>query len=317
MFKRASFQYITPGSAEAFSSKSNLRRQHAGALSEKEADRVLSSTFSYPLHRQRRKPRILNPFFMYYRRQQLQVDLFEMRELAKENDGVKYLSAAIDGASKRLFVRGLKDKTAASSLKAIKSILKEMKSFPLTFFADKGGEYRNSAVRAFLKSHGITIVHNKSQMKAAIIERAGRSLEKMLYAYMTQNNTRRYIDVLQQLVHSYNTRVHSSLNGMTPMEADLPENRHRLISALGEKYADAVRARDRKRKTFQVNDVVRIEKERTKFTRSYNEQFSRELFRIVKIERRMPIETYNLMSLTDGEVLDGSWYASELALVTI
>ena len=315
MIKRAAVQYITPGNPSAFAGKRTVYNHHRGRLRMADTDRILSSNFAYTLHRQRRKPKFRNPFFMYVRRQQLQLDLFDMQEFSKSNDGVKYLNAGIDCATKRLFVRGMPDKTAASSLSAIKSIVEEMQDRPSTVLMDAGKEFQNILVRQYMASQGIKIIRSHSEVKASIIERLGRSLQRLLYTYMTENTTRRYIDKLQDLVQSYNTRPHRT-HGMTPLEADLHENRHRLITALGENYAKVVRARNQKRKTFKVGDIVRIQMEVNKFTRSYKEQFSRELFRVVGIERRMPIETYNLESVDDEETLLGSWYASELVKVT-
>ena len=316
MIKRAAAQYILPGDSSAFGGQNALLKRHQGKLSLSSAKRVLSSNFAHSLHRERRKPKYRNNFFLYYRRQQIQIDLFELLEFAKDNDGVKYLSAAIDGATKRLCVRAMVDKTARSSLAAIKSMFEEMGDDILSVHFDRGAEFRNSLVRNYLLEAGVKIAHNHSEVKAAIVERAGKSLQRLIYAFMTENTTRRYIHMLQSLVDTYNNRPHRSLGGMTPNEADLHENRHRLISALGEKYAPTVLARNKKRKTFEVGDVVRIEMETTKFSRSYREQFSRELFRVVGIENRMPIPTYNVQSLEDGEVVLGSFYASQLALVT-
>ena len=65
-------------------------------ISQTKARKVLSGIRSYTLHREGKKPRQRNPFFVYRLRQQIQIDLIEIGDLARANNGVNYLLSAID-----------------------------------------------------------------------------------------------------------------------------------------------------------------------------------------------------------------------------
>jgi len=54
-------------------------------------------------------------------------------------------------------------------------------------------------------------------IKAAVVERYNRTLKTKMFKYFSHKNTLRYIDVLQDLVDSYNNTYHRSI-GMAPNE---------------------------------------------------------------------------------------------------
>ena len=54
--------------------------------------------------------------------------------------------------------------------------------------------------------------------KAIVIERFNRTLKNIIWKYFTANNTRLYLDALDQMVKNYIDEVHSTIQ-MTPKEA--------------------------------------------------------------------------------------------------
>ena len=50
-----------------------------------------------------------------------------------------------------------------------------------------------------------------------------RTLQGLIYKYLTNNNTWRYIDSLQDLVKSYWKRIHSTI-GIFPLDAEKDES---------------------------------------------------------------------------------------------
>ena len=48
-----------------------------------------------------------------------------------------------------------------------------------------------------------------NQNKATLVERFNQTLKYLLYKYLYYNNTHRFVDVLDQIVHNYNQTVHS------------------------------------------------------------------------------------------------------------
>jgi len=74
--------------------------------------------------------------------------------------------------------------------------------------SDKGTEFLNSTFKSMLKRHDIKIYTSENEdIKAAVVERFNRTLKTEMYRYFTARNTRRYIDVLPDLLHSYNHTV--------------------------------------------------------------------------------------------------------------
>ena len=70
-----------------------------------------------------------------------------------------------------------------------------------------------------LKAEGIHFYTTNSEVKASIVERFNRTLKSRMRRYFTWKNTLKYIDVLPQLVKSYNHSYHRSI-GMKPAEVN-------------------------------------------------------------------------------------------------
>jgi hypothetical protein len=141
-----------------------------------------------------------------------------------------------------------------------------------------------------------------------------RSLQHLIYQYMTENESRRYIDALDDLTLTYNSRPHRSLKGMTPNEADLPENENKVSSIQRQRFAALLEKKHPVR--FKVGDVVRVQGNfGDRFARGYNERFSRTLYEILSVNTRMPVPMYMLRDIMDNVDMDGGFYASGEATI--
>ena len=71
-----------------------------------------------------------------------------------------------------------------------------------------------------LKRHDIKFYTSENEdIKAAIVERFNRTLKTKMYRYFTAKNTRRFVDVLPDLIHTYNHTYHRSID-MAPVAVD-------------------------------------------------------------------------------------------------
>ena len=71
--------------------------------------------------------------------------------------------------------------------------------------SDKGIEFLNTSFQSMLRRHGIHFYTSENEdLKAAVVERFNRSLKDKMFRYFTHLNTRRYVDALDDLLHSYN-----------------------------------------------------------------------------------------------------------------
>ena len=132
-----------------------------------------------------------------------EADLAFVQDVAEENDGVNYLLFVIDVLSKYVWVRPMKNKTACSLLEAFGTILSEGRK-PEKLRTDKGTEFLNKAFEQYLKKKNIQFYTANNEPKASVVERVNRTLKSKLYRYFTAVNSLYYIDVLQDLVDSYN-----------------------------------------------------------------------------------------------------------------
>jgi hypothetical protein len=85
-----------------------------------------------------------------------------------------------------------------------------------------------------------------------------------MFKYFTANNTRRYVDVLNDMVSQYKNTKHSAIK-MTPVHVSNPENLYRTYMNL---YGDIVHDNSPKPKPkFKVGDKIRIKVKKDVFAR--------------------------------------------------
>jgi phosphopantetheine adenylyltransferase len=68
--------------------------------------------------------------------------------------------------------------------------------------------------------------------------------------------------------------------------------------------------------TYSVRDLIRITKEKVKFTKGYEQTFSKEIFQVVKVIHRMPQPVFELTDL-QGRPIKGQFYNYELVKVIV
>lgn len=300
-------QYITPGNPVSFASPSTVKK-YFKKLSIKEIQYILSKIESYTLHKQYKELK-RNPTFIYNLRKQFQIDLAFLGNLSQHNDGMKYLLNCIDSFSRFAFVRPLKDKKSSTFLEAFNSILEQAKIKPKTILSDRGTEMNNQLFSSFCIKNNIKFLNNYTSIHANIVERFNYTIKSLMHKFMTQTNQSRYIDELQNIVQSYNLRVHRSI-GMTPYEAEIPSNSYIVRSNLIKMFHSV----KEKLPKFKVGQTVRISLEKTKFKRGFTEKSTREIFIISKIKTNLPIPLYFLKD-EKNEPIIGGFYEFELSPV--
>ena len=84
----------------------------------------------------------------------------------------------------------------------------------------KGTEFVNESFQQYLKKQGIQFYTAKNEPKAVVVERVNCTLNSKLYRYFTGVNSLQYVDVLQDIVDSYNDTYHRSI-GHAPAAVSL------------------------------------------------------------------------------------------------
>jgi len=148
-----------------------------------------------------------------------QIDLADLVNISSRNDGYRYLLTCIDVFTKRAWTVPTKTKTSREVTRAFEKILTDGYK-PNMVQSDKGTEFLNSTFQSMLKRHDIKFYTSENEdIKAAVVERFNRTMKTKMYRYFTARYTRRYVDVLPDLLHSYNHTYHRSI-GMAPVEVD-------------------------------------------------------------------------------------------------
>ena len=294
--------YGTLRSPGSFGGVRNLQRY--SRRSEREVKKFMSRQDAYTLHKSRR---IRFPRRKTYSKgigDLFQIDLVDLSSLASFNDGMRYLLTCIDVFSKRAWAVPVRRKSARDVVEAFQKILTDEKCNMVQ--SDKGTEFLNSTFQSMLSRHGIKFYTSENEdLKAAVVERFNRTLKEKMFRYFTYANTRRYLDVLDDLMHSYNHTHHRSI-GMAPFEVNRDNE-------------DVVRARlyPLKPKSFKwkyaVGDRVRISMQRQPFRKGYLGQWSEEIFEIAARLPTSPV-TYQLRDLA-GETIKGRFYEPEVQKV--
>ena len=204
----------------------------------------------------------------------------------------------------------IKTKSGPAVTSAFRSLLHDDSHRPMWVRTDKGKEFLNKYFQDMLRDEGIQFqVCRSPDVKYAVVERVHRTIRDRLFKYFTFSNSY-HIDVLPKFVKAYNDTVHTT-TGMAPSrvtDADVLKIWRRM---------EARRLRVRvARSKFRVGQHVRISKEKMKFAKAAEHNFSTEIFRIVKEIHRRPRVVYELEDL-NGTPIDGQFYSEELTPVRI
>lgn len=322
--------YEKPSHPTAFSAPNQIRNYYQNYdknIKIDEIKKILQEIDSYTLHREFKKPRIRNPYYIYRKRDQIQMDLIDVSKHKNENDGITFLLVAIDSFTKFAWIIAMKKKDAITTLQAIKQIIDKLienDEKPKCIFFDRGKEFVNRLVTNYLNEQEIKHLHPFSEIKAGIAERFNRTIQKLIFKYCTKVGHYRYIDVLPKLLLTYNTRGHRTLNGITPQQADtIPINNKKqeqirngveneIENKVNKAHLDRYLKYKKVKPRYTIGTKVRINKLLNTFERGYDEQFSREQFEIVDINVRMPIPMYKIKSVSDNEIILGGFYENEL-----
>jgi hypothetical protein len=226
-------------------------------------------------------------------------DLVDMQSFAEFNDGVRYLLCVIDIFSKYGWIVPLKNKTGAAVASAFEKIFREGRK-PDKLWVDKGKEFYNKDV----KSLGVELYSTENEEKSCVVERWNRTMKEKMFKYFSANSTRRYIDILGDLVDNYNNTRHSSIK-MTPLAASDKKNESIVFMNLyGSKPVEHMKPK------FAVGDKVRITKKKKEFEKGYTPRWTEEIFTISAVQYTDPI-TYKITDM-NGEEIQGTFYEQEL-----
>jgi transposase InsO family protein len=303
--------YLTPSEP---SSLGGVDRLHEYAsrhnISREEVIEYLQSKEGYTQHKPVRHKFKRRKIISVDVNDQYQIDLADMQKFAPHNDGVKYLLTVIDCFSRYGMAIPVKSKNPLEIVDALTKAFQEY-GIPIRIQSDNGGEFTGKSVKTFLEECGVTFfTTTNDDVKCAMVERFNRTIKERLWLYMTQRNSYRYIDVLQDVVRAYNNSTHSS-TGFAPQEVDKEE-----ASEIRQRMIEDTAKESQERPAFQSGDHVRIAKKKETFEKGYETNYTDEIFVVTETVPKQHMYVYRIKDLAD-EPIDGLFYPQELSKVVM
>lgn len=274
-------------------------------------------TLQKPIRRRFKTPRIVvtEPLEMF------DADLATLSSISSFNDNFQHLLIVIDCFSRYLWVEALQTKTGNEVLKAFQKIF-ERSNFPKKLRTDSGGEFSFTGLKRFLKSKNV--YHHfalNSTIKASLAERVILTLKRNIFRFLTKERTNRYIDKLQDFVASYNNTPHSSLGNIAPSNIDDEKDQSDLWAYMYlKKNTKSINSHEGKTEkpkhhyVFRTGDMVRISHLKRSFQKSYDQQWTSEIF---KIAERFLFQGFPMFKIIDfkNRLIKGWFQAPELQKV--
>ena len=278
-------------------------------ISKKEVEKWLSTQPAYSLHRPIRKKFRRNKTLVYGIDEQWQIDLIDMQGVSRYNKSYKYLMNVIDVLSKFGWSIPIKDKKSGTLEKAFSKLLKKSNRKPMRLQSDKGGEFIGKKFQTMLEKNDIVFFTTQNEdTKCAVVERWNRTMKEKMFRYFTAKDTYKYIDILDDLVESYNKSYHRTIK-MAPIDVNILNqdvvwtNTYGNMKNYGKKFK------------FNVGDAVRIALRKAIFQKGYEQGWSDELFYVTQQIERDPV-VYKVKDYSNN-VLVGTFYERELQKVDI
>jgi hypothetical protein len=290
-----------------------VRRENIYNITYQEIRDWLQTNRTYSLYRRVRRVSRRPKVMVAGIDDQFDADLADLSKFASDNNGIHFLLVVIDIFTRFLWVRPLKNKLSTTVIKAFKDIFRKSKRKPRRIRSDRGSEFTAAETQHYFKTENIPQMFTANEVQANYVERAIQTLKTKIFRYMSTHDSFRYLDVLPQLVNSYNATYHKGI-GAIPKDITKSDERQLWWNM----YLPPA-AQKRKGKVvfaFQKGDKVRISVLKKAFRREYDQKWSGEVFIIRRrfVRDRLPmyqIEDYS------GEALKGTFYQNELQRIQV
>jgi len=291
----------------AFSSRTAFKKSLSESDYDKnEVEKALLGLRGYSLHvpvRKRfKRRRVYSPGID----DQWATDLLDMRRWNKSNYGTNFILCVVDVFSKMAFMEALKSKTSDSVVSAMKNILQRTGRSCRNLQSDEGLEFLNKKMKKFTTDNKINhfVVH--SPMKCCIAERFFRTIAQKISRYMTEYNTKRFIDKLYYFEFQYNHSYHRSIK-MKPIEV----NKSSEMEVWHNLYGSDTRVTNNIGKAvFKVGDAVLRSRNKSIFEKGYSKYFEESVYYIKSVKLSNP-PMYFLCD-AKGASVKGGYYRQEL-----
>lgn len=264
--------YFTPGLPGSFSSshvlKKILKQKYNTDVSLKKISEWLSNQKVHSLHKPAPQNYPRNPIVVKNVDEQWQGDLMFLPDLAGFNDNTSTFLLVIDVLSKYIWIEPLSNKSGPECARAFTNILvRASPRKPEKLQTDDGTEFFIAHFKRVTNKYGIKHFSTKSDMKAAVAERAIKTIKEKIYKYITSDPRagNYYLDQLQNIVKSYNLTYHST-TGKAPASVTTCDSGLIVEKMYGKLWGYD---RGKPKCDLKVGDHVRISSRKTPLSKRY------------------------------------------------
>jgi transposase InsO family protein len=248
------------------------------SFTKKQVQEFVSEQISAQLHRRAPKVRQV-PITASDVNLDWQMDLLDMNKYHKSNEGYRWILIAVDVFSRKAAAVAMKKKTADEAADALVDVISKLGK-PVSITSDDGSEFKGAFNKLLTEkkiAHRVTTPGDHNVL--GIIDRFSKTLKLILHRHFTQQQTVKWIDVLQKFIQAYNKTEHASLH-MSPNEAKSRPTDARNVHF--ENLEEAQKKRPVQK--FRVGDHVRVKRKKKTFDRGYEIVWSLTVYVIKKIE---------------------------------
>uniref|UniRef100_T1IQ63 Integrase catalytic domain-containing protein n=1 Tax=Strigamia maritima TaxID=126957 RepID=T1IQ63_STRMM len=265
--------YYDPGSPAGFAGASRLKLAVRNrGVSDEQIRRFLENSETFTLHRPTRRKFVRNRTVTSSINSKMQADLVEIGSLSKYNDNMRFIITAIDVLSRKAYAEPISAKSSKVVLEGFDKILKRVTGPKIQKLqTDHGSEWFNKDFQQYLKQRIHHFATENFDTKSTIVERFNREIQSKIHKWITFTGQNRFVDKLDDFLHSYNTAVHRSIK-MAPNEVNRTNEKEVWHILYGD---DGGKKRKFK---YALGDHVRISKERAVFTKGCKPGWSVEIF---------------------------------------
>jgi hypothetical protein len=296
-------QYTTLRAPGSFTSVSKLRHHHFKKTKLKNVVTALEGVDAYTRHKPYKRRFKRHKTQTWGIDRQWQLDLIDMRE--SKDKGNKYILAGIDVFSRYGFAEPVLSKKAVDVLEAFKRMTEKRE--PTKVQTDKGTEFLNSTFKSHLKTEGIELFTSENDdVKCAVVERFNATIQGKLWRCFAYFNNYKWVDILPDIVHSYNNTIHKTL-GVPPAKITANNSDALFYRLYEQPSTKAVPTTTLKKKS-----KVRILAKERKFNRGYEPNWTEEVYTIDAVTP----QGYKLKDEL-GEEIKGTFYHPEVQNVRV
>ena len=202
------------------------------------------------------KHHINKPILSYFPNERWAIDLIDMQRYKNVNRNYIYILSCIDYFTKKIWLKGLKHKTAEDVVHAMNEIVQESTVYPKIIQKDNGGEFQGE-LNDWMNEHDIKFINtlSYSPQSNGLIESTNNQIRRILREISIRTNSLNWIDQLKTVCDDKNNQK-SNATKYTPNQLWTPTNSEVIVSN-GKRHIPFVHGLSRRQIQEQVVNRIR------------------------------------------------------------